>query len=357
MTTITAGMTRSQFITSMNANFAELAVNCGANISSFVTLTLEMSGDQLFTAINHNFRASAINFGMNGSSYISSLNSAFGIVVNRFQDVIVNNAGLNVWVEPTALVSDDGNQVDLWVTGGYTYSTNGVNFAALVATDVTAGYQCTHMLKEGNTYYLYATRGDFNSIHLFTSTNKINFTDQGEVIALGAVGTWDSGSLGNMFVWKEGLVWYMLYEATGALGWQIGLAVASAPEGAWAKYISNPVISELLSCGNPELPRVNNQVIKSTGRYYCYYHQQDNAGVHTIKRAYSLDLHVWVHEGDILGSRIDPSNSAWTNGDQALVQFKGKSYMFYTNDANGGTSHLDIGVDNRTLAELLALYP
>lgn len=48
------------------------------------------------------------------------------------------------------------------------------------------------------------------------------------------------------------------------------------------------------------------------------------------------------------------------NGDYSLCQFKGKSYLFYTLNANSygyGTTSIRYSVDNRSLDELMMLKP
>jgi hypothetical protein len=280
---------------------------------------------------------------------------------SRFMDNFIEAIPMS---EPTALVSDDGNQIDLWAngdTGGvanihYSYSTNGKTFAAKQATDIPVGFMRCHILKDGATYYLYASHND-NSIHLFTSTNKINFTDQGEVLAIGAAGAWDDVNVSNTFVWKEGSSWYMLYDAngTGSNSWQTGLAT-SANGILWTKYGVAPVIPEIATTSGawqPEMPRIGSAIIKNGGNYYLYY-SHTITGI--LKRAYSADLHTWTLEGDF--TNLSPAHS-WSvcNGDQCLVQFKGKSYLFWSPTDQISISHIDCGVDNRTLAELLAIVP
>ncbi len=351
MTTIIPGMTPAEFITAMQDNTTALAASWSVNADSFTTLT---SSNIIPSVVNYNLRASAISYGQKAASYISALNSGFAAIVHRFQDAFIENITMS---EPTALVSDDGNQIDLWAngsTGGvvnihYSYSTDGLTFSTPVATDIPVGFMRCHILKDDSNYYLYASHNG-NSIHLFTSTNKINFTNQGEVIGSGA-------SAENSFVWKEGSNWYMLYEYSAGI-WVIGLATASAPEGPWTKYEGNPVCSGLVMASNPEIPRVNNNIIKHNGLYYMYFHSQPSptGSDSHILRAYSFDLHTWIIEGIILDIRKIHS-AAWDYGDVCLVEFKGKSYLFWSPTDQVSQSHIDVGIDNRSLAEMLTLYP
>lgn len=286
----------------------------------------------------------------------------------KFSDNLLEDiaSSLTAYGEPTALVSDDGNQIDLWfmalVTGVvniyYSYSTDGLTFSVPTITNVPAGYKRHHILKSGSTYYLYAVTGD-TSMHLFTGTNKTTFTDQGEVLTVGAAGAWDSEYIANMFVWKEDSNWYMLYDGhkNGVTPWKQGLATASAASGPWTKYASNPVFAGVLDCdANIEIPRVNNEIIKHNGKYYAYYMAGNTDINGHVSRAYSTDLHTWTLEGPISTNR-KIHTSTWSYGDECLVQFQGKSYLFWSASNQVDTSHIDVGVDNRPLVGLLALNP
>ena len=105
--------------------------------------------------------------------------------------------------------------------------------------------------------------------------------------------------------------------------------------------------------------RVNNEIIKHDGKYYIYI----NSGVsgssgpfYDIKRFYSTDLQTWVSEGNILNVlHIEAGYISYA--DVAFVQFKGKSYMFNNPSNQVDAAYIDVGIDNRTLAEMLVLYP
>lgn len=281
---------------------------------------------------------------------------------NKFKDDFLENilTPESIYGEPTALVSDDGNQIDLWcfVTDRlyYTYSTDGLTFASPVVIDIPVSYKRSHILKYNDVYYMYASDDD-QSIRLFTSSNKINFSDQGEVLTK-SVGDWDSLNVANSFVWQEndGANWYMMYDGQngGASVWQTGLATASAPEGPWTKYGTTPVIPETATpngAWQPEMARVNNEVIKHNGKYYIYY---SNALIGKIKRAYSDDLITWTLEGICEDIKVVHAGMV-SYGDECLVEFKGKSYLFFNPTNQVDTAHIDCAIDNRPLAAMLAL--
>lgn len=256
--------------------------------------------------------------------------------------------------EPTAILSDDGSRMDIWFGGKYTYTTDGITFAALqpiLIDGVAYPVGFCHILKDNGIYYLYASYGDKN-IHLFTSTDRINFTHVGTVLSI-TDGAWDRDVVANNFVWKEGSNWLMLYEGGGQFC--IGLATATAPEGPWTKYAGNPVIaSGVVGTGQPEMMRINSQPIKQGGQYVMYY---AGDGWNNIRRAKSSDLHTWVTDGDTFNNRDVHDLPYKTFEDFCLCEFKGKSYMFFAPSSQGGTHHIDICVDNRSHAELLAIAP
>lgn len=366
MITITEGMTSDQFNTAMNANFAELGVN-NVDADSFRTITTLLPGNDFLWYLNHNFRSSLFSAGQSGRPFVNVINSNFSETILRFKDNFIENVISDVeWsAEPSALVSPDGQRLDLWCDFYYTYTTDGVNFAAAQNIHITGvgGVACPHIMLVDGVYYLF-TSDPAVGILLRTGTDRVNFIDQGLVLPIGGVGDWDA-AMGNMFVWKEGNNWFMLYEAKGvSQDWRIGLATANNVMGPWTKYIGNPLITGVgEGAGNPELPRVNNEVIKHNGLYYMYYHydNHDYVGQQGVWRAYSSDLHNWTIEGPILNVHHEHEIATIHRGygDQALVQFKGKSYLFFTcsGEYEVNPCHIDCAIDNRTLAEMLALYP
>lgn len=364
MTTIIEGITTDEFFTAMNANSAELAVNCSADIDCMTTLSSTMTGIDFVRDVNHNFRNTVANI---GSLSISNINSSFGQTISRFQDDYVEKAiDVELAAEPTALVSEDGERLDVWFTGGvgegYAHTTDGVNFTLENTTGLSG--ECGYVFKDGETYYMMRRNViDNYNINLLTSINRKDWTDQGSVF-IGGVGLWDQ-TLGNPCFWKEDGVWYLIYEAYGpSNAWMLGLATAPAVTGPWTKYEGNPLISGLgEGVGSPEIIRKNGQVLKHNGEYYLYYHFDNHDYVYQQNnyRAHSTDLHTWTIEGPILNVHHEHEIATRfrSYGDVAIVEFKGKSYLFWSacGEAPVNPCHIDLGIDNRPLAEILALYP
>ena len=274
-----------------------------------------------------------------------------------YTDII--NTTLPAYGEPTAL--GEADQIDLWYWGGsgqhmyYANSTNGIYYNdPIELTDVAAGWGRSHVLKHNNTYYMYVVDVDASShnFRLYTGTNKINFTSQGTVLTYNASNAWENNMLGNLFVWVENTNdWYMLYEAKGS-EWKIGLATSTDGTN-WTRYASNPVIDGTNS-GNPELARIGSTILKHNNKYYLYTHEQIGT-TWEIHRWYSSDLHSWTDEGETDG--IVKTPSGYSHGDHALSQFQSKTYMWWSPSNQVNLAYINVVIDDRTYAEILALAP
>ena len=368
MTPFTPGMTPAQFITAMNNNHAELATNWGVDVNSFVTLT---TSNATPSQINANLRNSWVAYGQRGGSYISGLNSGFASTVHRFQDLIVPCVFGGTCT--SEVLSDDGLTMDMYGMSFIRRTTDGLTFEWASLTGIDAGNDSVKTRKIGDTLYMTATmQGSdpshyWGATHLYTSpvSDGLHFTDQGVILSYEGAG-WESVSCGNTFLWKEGSTWYALYEMRGiqdSKGGVFNIGLATAPDvaglpGTFTKYAGNPVIGNqvglLANPGSPWLVQLNNVVTKFNGRYYLYFH----AAGQYMYRAYSTDLINWTIEGLTLNGRY-PSISGTQMGNPSVTEFKGKSYMFYVNNSETGNANqcVDMVVDNRSLTELLGLYP
>jgi len=378
MTTIIEGMTSVQFLTAINDNFTELATTYDIYINSFVTLTATMTPTEQRDALNHNLRVTSVIWGQTGGSFISRLNTYFNTPFPRFQDALIELVSLGA--EPSAIVSADGNTLDIWTTWHHFSTTDGINYTervALVFGEVpgaTEGHGLARVLKEGETYYMVRSKfdiaeGGYYELFLLSSADKINWTYVGDIMSAGNYSaTWNLTNPCNSFLWKEGTIWYLIYGAftDGAGPYKLGLATAPAITGPYTNYAGNPIIpfDAVVSPSGDGRPVLatdeNNQVLKVDGKYFMYYHHELVSAGMSIRRAYSTDLHTWTVEGNIVDPRERPQEVGTSNGDICVCQFKGKSYLFYSNNVNGDNDppeHIDALVDNRTFAELLRLMP
>jgi hypothetical protein len=290
------------------------------------------------------------------------------------------------YLEPTALVTDTG-QIDLWLTSAkYTYSTDGVTWAALSSLVFTGGPAFTvkvggHVLKEGSTWYYYASNymdPTTPRICVYTSTDKINFTYQATCITGGAAGDNDKTGIANMFVWKEGPDdWRMLYESNDSATSNfshICYATATSPtQSGWTKYqVDGHTVGVINQdwTGNPEMPRTGgNTIVKKINGDFVVYVQQflvTTDGMSTpVGRYSSPDCITWTYDGPVRWTYTHNPTWAvgqvpgtnWSSGDEALCEFQGHSYLFTGTTEQLSFSYLVYQVDNHTLAELNEMLP
>jgi hypothetical protein len=368
MINIVQGMTPNQFLSAMNNNNADLATNWNVDVNSFVTLiTQKNSPDK----INANLRNTWVNYGQKGGSYISALNNGFASIIHRFQDRIVPDVFNRGGVCTSETLSDDGLTMKVFVQFFCATTSNGIDFTIENTSGIPEGSDSSKVFKIGNTYFMTSCpMGNdpshyWGTIHLYTSSDGLAWTDRGVIISYEGAG-WESVSMGNSFLWIENTTWYLLYEARGILdskGGIFNIGLATAPDvagmpGTFTKYAGNPVIGNqpdlLPNPGSLGLVKLNNVVTKFNGRYYAYFH----AAGYYVYRAYSTDLINWIIEGLTLNGRVAPLPGEQI-GNATVCEFKGKSYMFYVNNSETGDQNqcIDMVVDNRSLTELIGLYP
>ena len=374
MTSIAEGMTPAQFLTAVNDNFTELCTTYGIYQNSFITLTLAMTSTEWRDALNHNLRATSVVLGQHGGSFINNLNTYFATPFPRFQDDLLENIALGA--EPSAIVSEDGNTLDIWTAWKHFYTTDMINFSepsVLNHAGIEGDHGLGRVLKEGETYYQvrskYTAELGYYELFLMSSANKVAWTYVGDIMSTGNYGeSWNVAGLANSFLFKVGSTWYLIYEAVmvGGSAYQIGLATAPAITGPYTNYEGNPILpvegaNVPFGDGRPVIATdENNNVLQVNGKYFMYYHHDLTSATMSIRRAYSTDLLNWTVEGNIVDPREVPQEAGTSNGDICVCQFKGKSYLFYSNNVNGDNDppeHIDVLVDNRPFAEILALRP
>lgn len=373
MITIIQGMTPAQFISALNDNFAEIATANDIYINSFVTITSSMTPEEQLQAINHNIRATAMSFGIRGNSFIQNLNTYFATPFHRFMDRHV--IPIMLGAEPSPIVSEDGNTLDVFTTWARISTTDCINFTepiGLIIDPSIGDSGLARVLRVGSTYYMVRSlydleHGGYYKLVLLTTTNKTNWTYVCDLIAPGNYSVnWNLTGACNSFMWNEDENWYIIYEGItdGAWPYKIGLATAPAITGPWTNHANNPIIpvdGSIEGDGRPVIATgVDNQVVKVNGKYFMYYHHDNTRTTMSLRRAYSTDLINWTVEGNIVDFRARPEAEGASNGDIGMCQFKGKSYLFYSNNANVNNdppTKLGMGEDNRTMAEILALYP
>lgn len=175
------------------------------------------------------------------------------------------------------------------------------------------------VVKEGNTYYMFAEgRGD--TAHLLTSTDRIHWTEQGNLDIRKKDGSpITPGSYGTPFVMKEKDTWHLFYER-GDLG--IWLAT-SKDLATWTNVQDEPV----LRMGPEAYDRYGvamNQVVRYNGRYYGYYHATAYEDWHewSTNVAVSDDL---IHWTKYAGNPIVGNNKS-----SGILVHDGRRYRLYT---------------------------
>ena len=363
----------------------------GCNSSCMYELLISDTEDMIYWKINHNFREEVVHAGMDKERFKTQVEKYFRKTIHRFNDFKIN-PGLNDSYEPSTLISDDGEKIELFSPNGMYYeSSDGINWTTGERLIMSNGciplhfsvnridglyYLCGRVVKSGKEY-----------LDLYTSTDKIHFEFKGHIVSTGD----DLGngfrfdSFGNSFLLKtQGGKFYFYYEgARHKSDWSICLMTSTdiikrgndGFIGEWSQCPENPILPYANRCFAGETPQLycNPEIVKGEdnmplivdGKYYMYYlsyFYKANTGYAILNRMYSTDLVHWTEEGSMFDVRDVPTGGEahGDNGDQSLCQFKGKSYLFYTLNANSygyGTPNIRYSVDNRPLDELMKLKP
>ena len=173
----------------------------------------------------------------------------------------------------------EGNAWYLWYTGytnidetkflGYATSPDGLVWTRYRDNPVYNADWVEDMcvVKSENVYYMFAEgRGD--TAHLLTSTDRIHWTEQGNLDIRRTDGSSISkGSYGTPCVIKENGKWYLFYERD-----DLGIWLATSNDlKVWTNLQDEPVLKM-----GPEVydqyAVAMNQVVKYKGLYYGYYH-------------------------------------------------------------------------------------
>lgn len=266
--------------------------------------------------------------------------------------------------EPNVLFEE--GKFKMWYRGnkglfagiGYAESLDGTNWTKLPLTvDYNASLIYPYIVKNGSEYLLYACHNDYmlqngrevantSKYSLFKGLSGRQFTFISDLL----VGeTWDS-ELGNLCVWREGDVWFMLYEArTEHDSWKIGLA--NSTDGIrWTKYEHNPVLASSRGSGGPFLQRINDT-------YYLWYHQ---GGEPTdIARALSTDLKHWLDfpANPVLPRTLPEEGVEKTEGqvgDICLIEVLNTTYAFYASNSDQTGHNISLATSPNRLAQIVS---
>lgn len=365
-----------EFISSINSNFAELATNWNCNVESFYMLKKGMTIEQVKWILNHNFRCNDFTNTMTTVEFVDKINELFGSYIWRFNHLIENIVPSG---EASAVITENGNKVNIVSNDFYIYSTDGVHYSTpqLISHDGAIGWvnNCPRMVMIDGVIYKTAASKDFTSLILYSSEDFINWTTVRTIMDGNRNDSWKKNLYGNSFLFKnpDDGKFYLIYEARHTniktqqkrSVWRIGIAYTSDLSQPFVDFEDNPVVpydnwfSVDEGTGRPELAMINNNVIKVNGKFYLYYIYNNTNEGNAINRAWSYDLHHWVVEGSVLDNRIKCIPPATSYGNNGLFEFKGKTYMMYTANADPVTAntHTDITIDDRDMITILSLKP
>lgn len=355
------------FKSAINANNNELLSLWDCHENTFREIPDNINGS-FISLFNANLRDEVFKTGMSGRELIESLNNKYTQRISRFQDVIIEHVVAGPGhAEPTAIPTDDGTRLDLWYTLGYTYSEDGIHFAeprnlGMRHETQYENFWCNYFFRHDGYVYCVSVCNALKYL-LWRSSDNINF-DFVQVL-------FDPGlpNIGNSFLFEDNGVWYFIYEAmkSGYTGYQLWLASSDSLTGEYTNVQDTPIIIESAydGIGNPELAMVGSRIFKCDGKYNMFYHYHNTSPGHAIYRATSDDLIHWKIEGPILDARIPVFDSRLSNGDQCFCEFKGHTYLFYTNNANQyqlppeerdvNKTCIDMCIDYRPFSELLRM--
>jgi hypothetical protein len=265
-------------------------------------------------------------------------------------------------------------------------SVDGYNFTlkgdpVLVNSPVQYVMHCSVNYANGK-YYMIGTDSDVAPLRLYESTDGLNFEYKGIIFNVDEAFNSNGDRLnkfGNSFMWKEtDGTWYLYYEMANKdrpirAGYEISLATCTDPfidngdgtVGNWVQCPTNPVVP-FMDTGvididytavwhdrsNPEVARVNNFPVKVDGKYYMYVHSELST---RIRRLYSYNLVDWIDEGVILDVRDLPTGDGTSNADHCLIEYRGRTLMFYSHNINGVQTPTNVRllIEDRPLIEVL----
>ena len=374
-------------------------------------VTLDDDTHEIYSKINYSLRKKIIFDGLSDDAKANAINARSIERIYRFADAkCLSDLDRDFSVksnidggEPSAIVSKDGSTLYLYSYlkryssyDGFVWSEpEYLKCGGVKMADRGNGHYLMHCnvnLIDG-VYYLTGCRQNLGGeLLLYTSKDGINFEYVG--IALEAnhkVGDFSAKNWGNTYMIKDyGTGYYYLYFEfeDDNIHWNTAVVRSLNPlDGSWKNckedviikpaYQSSHANSNMFGCGNVDFVKgMDNQPIKFNGRFYMYYHgtcyeRNKHFNQSNIMRAYSYNLIDWFDEGVILDVRKKPSDIISSDGektdgdntsgnaDHCVVEFKGKSYMFYTYDINHaeGMEHIYTVMDSRRFIELLKLFP
>lgn len=251
------------------------------------------------------------------------------------QNPVFAGTGKTTWdekIRERGYILKEGSAYYMWYTGykkeknatmylGYATSSDGINWTRHPGNPIydLGWVEDMSVIKSEGVYYMFA-EGKDDIAHLLTSTDRIHWTEKGNLdIRLTNGQPISKGAYGTPTIWKEKGVWYLFYER-GDLG--IWLATSKDLK-KWTNVQDEPILAN----GPESYDKYGvamNQIIKHKGLYYGYYHATAFEDWHewSTNVAVSNDLIHWkkYDQNPIIGS--DKSSG--------ILVHDGQQYRLYT---------------------------
>lgn len=394
-------MTKVEFARASNNLISTLATTSLCAEQSFLPIRIygdnpesTLTWEHIFETINKNLRVDVASTNKSIQKNCNDINDIIGNRIYRFVDAKLNNGITRNFSlptnfqadEPSAIVSEDGETLYIYAHLKRIETKDGVNWSNYITTPLSDNGYIMHnnVAYINGVYYLTGARENSGgNLVLYTSTDGVNFTYQGIIFESGkslasgkTVVAW-----GNTFLLYEyGSDTFYLYVEAAVSGQMFDINLATCTDilsqnvdgtiGNWVIEQTNPIITKPFSpysgnsssAGNPDFARgVDNRPVRYNGKWYMYFHST-HSGIANILRASSNDLIHWDIDGIALDVRDVPTGGDQTSGnaDASIIEFKGRTYMFYTWDINGGSGvnpYIKYLIDDRPIDEIIQIRP
>jgi len=190
--------------------------------------------------------------------------------------------GLETWdkkIRERGYILFEDGLYKMWYTGynpemarekylGFATSSDGIHWERYAGNPIFKGNwtEDVFVIKNEGTYYMFA-EGENDVAHFLSSPDGLNWRDQGNLVILSAKGDTIPGPYGTPSVWVENGEWFLFYERNDSGIW----IATSGDKQTWKNIVDEPIIA--LGPENYDIAAVAaNQVVKSQGKYYIYYH-------------------------------------------------------------------------------------
>jgi beta-1,2-mannobiose phosphorylase / 1,2-beta-oligomannan phosphorylase len=248
---------------------------------------------------------------------------------------VFTGTGTNTWdekIRERGYILYEEGEYRMWYTGfrdkddtemhlGYATSQDGLSWKRYEKNPIydAAWVEDIMVVKDDGTYYMFA-EGKNDIAHLLTSTDRIHWTEQGNLDIRYVNGEpLTKGAYGTPTAWKENGTWYLFYER-GDLG--IWLATSTDLK-IWKNIQDEPVI-QIGPEAYDKYGVAVNQIIKLKGKYYAYYHAT----------AYE-DWHEWsscvaISDDLIHWTKYKNNPIMKENKSSPILVYDGTQYRLYT---------------------------